>query len=419
MNRLHQELEKLGACARGNSPHKLFKMNKIVGSIISRLTEYVGKEYLDMLPEDLDPIKIIADLPLEWFRVNDLPLMIRYDTSRIPTTPGDLLFYQSITSKDIVIHPEDFEHILIVRSFRQDDPVRNILQSSLKILDEPVSLQPIISAFKDDPEFQERARDQLEGKGPKGKTLNINLHWVDVKDKEHFIQSVNSYNGPMMIFDGHGAHEKHDDVSTLIIGSDKVDLWSLRGKVRSPPIVILSACDTHPIDGSHASVANGFLAAGATTVLGTALPIRATEAATFIITLILRLREFLPSLIQKPDDCIRWTRVVSGLLRMSYITELFHLLNSKGKYNLSADAYYRISFQANNLINGGVSDWYERTLELLGDEVHRPVEEIRALCSQWVQIPECLKYVQLGNPELILITHEDFFHLMKTAQIRH
>lgn len=342
VNTFHDELENLGTCARGDSPHKQYKMNKISRRINNRLSEAMEQEYLCLLPEDLSPIKVIADLPLEWLQVGDLPLMLKFDTSRIPTTPGDLFFYQSILSKHVIIHLEDFEHILIVRSFHQDDPVRNILKSSLDILNEPISLQPIVNAFKDDREFQESARHQLENKDSNTRKLNITLHWVDIDDEEQFVQAVNNYKGPIMIFDGHGTHEKHRDVGSLFIGSDKVDLWSLRGKVRIPPIVLLSACDTHPIDRSHASVANGFLAVGATTVLGTVLPIQANHAAAFIMRLILRLREFLPVLIQKQDDCIRWTRVVSGLQRMSYVTELFRLLNSKGGCHMSADAYFSL-----------------------------------------------------------------------------
>jgi hypothetical protein len=417
VNTLHNELENLGACARGNSPNKLYKTNKIFRRIANRLSEIVEPTYLSLLPKDLSPIKVIADLPLEWLQVRDLPLMLKFDVSRIPTTPGDLSFYQSIISKYIVVHPKEFEQILIVRSFRHDDPVRNVLETSLKILNKAVSLQPKLNAFSTDREFQERIRREQDDKDREARRLNITLIWADVKDESEFVRSVNSYNGPIMIFDGHGTHEKDGNVGSLVIGTDKVDLWSLRGKVRIPPIVLLSACDTHPVDSSHASVASGFLAAGATTVLGTVLPIDATPAAVFITRLVLRLREFLPVMVQEQDDCLRWTRVVSGLQRMSYVTELLYLLNRKGDCYFSADAYHRISFQANNLINGGVPGWYDRVLEIMAEEVHEPIDRIRAFARQWAQIPECLKYVQLGNPELIFIAQEAFFQRPESREI--
>lgn len=378
INDLHPELDRLSGCARGNSPNKLFKMNKIFRGITSQLSEAMDQAYFDLLPDDLSPIKIIADLPLEWLPVKNLPLILRFDASRIPTTPGDLLFYQAIRADYVVLQPEAFENILIIRSFAQNDPMRNVLKSSLKIFDKEMSLSPLLDAFKDNQEFLEGLTHQ-QGKGRNTRKLNVTIHWADVENEEQFIQSINKYKGPIMIFDGHGAHEKHRDVDSLIIGNNKVELWRLRGKVRIPPIVLLSACDTHPIDGSHASVANGFLAAGATTVLGTVLPIEANQAGLFVARMILRLREFLPVIIKKRDDCVRWTRVISGLQRMSYITELCQLFNEKAFCNLSADAHLRISFQANDLINRGATDWYERILEIIADETGKPVEDIRAL----------------------------------------
>ena len=47
------------------------------------------------------------------------------------------------------------------------------------------------------------------------------------------------------------------------------------GAVRVPPIALLSACDTHALDGSHATPANAFMNAGADTVVATSFPVNA------------------------------------------------------------------------------------------------------------------------------------------------
>ena len=99
---------------------------------------------------------------------------------------------------------------------------------------------------------------------------------------------------------------------------------------------------------------------------------------------------------------------MSGLQRMSYVTEILHLLNTSKKIKLFRESFYRISFQANTLINSDTPNWYEQTLKNISNEVDKSIEDIMSLSSQWAQIPECLKYIQLGNPELIFIAPDNF-----------
>jgi CHAT domain-containing protein len=65
-----------------------------------------------------------------------------------------------------------------------------------------------------------------------------------------------------MIFDGHGSHNPDNQTSPIVVGGSSMDVWLYRNELKVPPIIVLSACDTAPLDGAHGSTAVGFLNAG-------------------------------------------------------------------------------------------------------------------------------------------------------------
>jgi len=129
----------------------------------------------------------------------------------------------------------------------------------------------VISALKrDDPitGIFETAFDTFEPLWRK----NLTVTYENVASEADLVKALNDFDGPMVIFDGHGSHAK-DQPALLHLGSDAVDVWSLRDRIQNmPPIVILSACDTHAADRNHATTANGFMHLGARTVLASVLP---------------------------------------------------------------------------------------------------------------------------------------------------
>ena len=179
---------------------------------------------------------------------------------------------------------------------------------------------------------------------------------------DEFADAVNSFTGKILVFDGHGAHSEKNGIGLLELGGKPIDPGTLKGKIaRMPPIVILSACSTHPLDWSETSSAGAFLTMGAMSVLGTVTPIHARDAAVFVGRLLLRLAEFVPMIAGSGQ---RWSDVISGLLRMSYVTDLIRVFESENV--ISADDHRKIQFEANTLINAQSDEsWFEKTLEAL------------------------------------------------------
>jgi len=222
-----------------------------------------------------------------------------------------------------------------------------------------------------------------------------------VETRKEFVEAINSFTGAIMIYDGHGA-KGYNEYGFLPVGMDEVNLWEMRGMINLPPIVLLSACDTHPLDASHASTANGFLSAGANTVLATLLPIDGIDSAIFMARLIRRIEYYMPSIINYSNMPLRWIKVISGLQRMVYVTDLFRSLLIVNNIPMDSDIFTNTIIQTNIIINSGYSDWYERSLKIIAEQLSKDIDEIKSFVKREF-FPDCLKYIQMGNPEMILI----------------
>ncbi|MCT7376897.1 CHAT domain-containing protein [Chelativorans salis] len=347
------------------------KARRLFETVQQQLVSAIGPERLAFIADAERPMKIVADAPIEWLPVNGLPLGLRFDCSRINATPGNLMM-GLLTQPDVVtVPPAGLQKVLILSCLTADDPLRNALLGSVNAI-----------------------RHQWEGK--------VEVVVKRALTKQAFIDALNEFDGSILIFDGHGAINNVDPVGYLVVGNEKMDVWSLRGHVKIPPIVILSACDTQGIDsGSHATVGNGFLALGARAVLATLLPVGGLASGAFIARLIYRLADFLPAMIATRARVLNWTEVIAGMLRMLFASEVLDAL--VGPPAPLASPRGQIQRQANMDINSGDPAWFENLVDHVSafrNEDRTMVEgRIRDVIAQC----EAIRYVQLGNPETILI----------------
>lgn len=71
----------------------------------------------------------------------------------------------------------------------------------------------------------------------------------------------------------------------------------------------------------------------------------------------LRLADYVPVVAGSGQ---RWNDVITGLLRMSYVTDLIRAFEAEGL--LSTENHRSIQFEANTAINSNSPDWFERSL---------------------------------------------------------
>ena len=382
LNRLRPLLARVASLSRGDNPRRVHKMNIAVAELTSSMKSAVRPSYMKLIAERPDDphegVKLVTDLPLEWLPVGKLPLMMAFETSRAAVTPGNVSFDQVSRFQSRHLPVSSFADVLVIRSYTASDPIRDVLVEA------------------------------LEGKLPQETLLTVNVKVVDVSTPQEFIEAWNLFDGAIVIFDGHGVSDPESGVGQLVIAGKPVVIWELKDKLtKSPPIVILSACDTHSLDANHATVANTMLMLGATTVLGTFLPVNAVYAATFVRRLLIRVGGFLPLIaasdVNRPAT---WRSIVTGLQRMQYVTEIMLSLAVNAKIDLSA-AFDKIQLQSNIEINSGEVDWFERFVDRLAAETNRSAEAIHLLIRKWASVVDVMHYVQLGNPESILILKDE------------
>lgn len=372
INHVFPALSAFGRSVRSRNFENRRKALRLFRRIQADMVDAVGPRRMQFLEDEVSgPVKIVSDAPVEWLPIGRLPLMIRHQCSRLNATPGNLLMGELSETESVSVTPDELRRVLVVSAFTADDPIRHDLTRAM-----------------------ERNRNLWDGQ--------VDVTFVRVDTIADFMVELNRFSGSILVFDGHGALEQGDGIGKLMIGAEALDVWDMRGKVRTPPIVVLSACDTQGLDSpSHATVGNGFLALGAVTVVATLLPVGGSSGALFVARLMHRLAEFVPAVLRSGIRVLNWTEVVTGMQRMFLASEILdELVGSKGR---AGPERVRLQVNANIWINSGEEDWFERLTEAIALHRRETREAIEDKMARVVATAEAIRYVQLGHPENIII----------------
>lgn len=354
------------------SPHlNAIEISNAINNLNDRYHSYISNEMLSEALVKYKKITIVSDSPLEWLIYNNTPLMFSHEISRIPSTPGNLVQHNLLSSIDLELKVEQLNKILIIRSFEDNDLIKLKLENAINEFDKK-------NLYRD---------------------LVISI--VDVSTKAELISTLNDYDGFIVIFDCHGTPGGELDNGKLVIGSEYIDTWSLSNVARLPPIVLLSACSTHAINGSHASVANGFLRSGALSVLGTLAPVESSHSAILISRIIYRISHFLPGKIHIKN--ITWRNFISDFFKMSYATDVIRGLH-ENEGLLSLKEYQKINIETNKLINIDEDPcWRHKMVDKICTASNLNKEIVEKLIRERYSFVESMLYTHLGRPETITI----------------
>lgn len=353
-----------------------FLLQKEVNKLSDLIISSIPPELVSYLEEPPTDMKLCLDFPLEWVRFNKIPLMFQTEVSRLAVTPGNIFLQHASISTQMIFTEEKLRDILVIRSFNETDPLKYHLERAIE-------------------HYADANKDQ---------SLNVKI--VDVQTRDELIRSVNSYEGIIVVFDCHGNHGGLEDSGWFCIGEEKVDTWTLAAIARIPPIVILSACLTHPIGGSHASIANGLLRSGALTVIGTFLPVNSVKSSIFVARILFRINSFLPAIKKLNITSVTWRTLISDFLKMSYTTDILrHFLDVKNLITL--EDYKEIHIDTNTSINYKKLDWFQSLISQISLKSKIKVNDIETIVREELALTETMYYVQLGSPENIVIDLTD------------
>ena len=335
------------------------------------IDEAFPAEFRELLDRSRDGVRIIADAHIEWLDVRGIPLGIRYDVARIPVTPGNAFIAGLTPQPTIQALPADFAEVLVVSGLPEQDAIA----------------KPFKVAFE---AFGRNWQDTLK------------LRFVRVKTRREFVDAINGFSGMIMLFDGHGTH-RPDKPGVLWLHDEAVDVWGLRDDIiRAPPIVILSACDTHAADRNHATVANGFLSLGSRSVLGSVFPLHAVDAAIFAARLLYRVAAYLPAAVNLMGRSITWLELVSGMLRRQLVTDILRHLVKRG--DVAEPEELSLMRHLTDLMETKEDPFSEVRAALIEHGVEEALldrETRKAIAAS-----STISYLHLGRPETILINTE-------------
>lgn len=372
MNRTRGVVRQFSQHYRADKP-QLLKRGELFKSLQREISNGFPKDLQDLLKRSKDGIRVISDAHIEWLDVDGVPLGLRFNVSRIPVTPGNLFIGTLAAKPDIFVHPDSLCDVLVISGLEEADVIARQFSTAFDVFGK---------------QWSER----------------LKIKFVRAKSRHDLIDAINNFSGMILMFDGHGSHNDGEP-GVLWLGDEAVDVWKLQGSIaRIPPIVILSACDTHAADRNHATVANGFLSLGARSVLGSVFPLHASHAAMFAARLLYRVSDYIPAAVGMFKRSITWLEVVSGMLRRQLITDILrHLIHVK---LLSQADFVALNYELSEIIEFHDEDPFLLAADKL---IHLGVNEERLRKEMHIAIANSsmISYLHVGRPETIIINSKE------------
>ncbi len=368
----HDRLQEIYSLVSSNKPTRMVDLNRHLTEYSAEVRTEIGEKLWTATFDGRERLLAICDFPIEWLSIDGVPAMFRYEMSRIPSTPGNLTAQVALAHPRISVPRKVLNHILVIRSFAADDPIRGHLELAIGHYD-------------------------LGG---------MKVEIADVSTRDGLVNAMNAYQGAILIFDCHGNHGGKTEPAWLQIGKEKVNVWDLKHVARMTPVIVLAACSTHPVDGSHASVVNGFLANGVQAVLGTFAFVDSQHTAILVGRLLYRIAVFLPLITKHRPVTLR--EIVGTFFRMSYVTDVLRDLHEVRKV-INEDQFHKLHFDANMAINASAPDWLEKLQQGIVESTGMIQDDVSKIWATRYQFVETMLFGQFGRPESIFIVSDDMF----------
>jgi len=372
LNLAHSKYDSLVSLTKSQKLNKI-KANRVYSELVEDWKNKLDDSMINSISNSGNNGIIVSDYPLEWLTLSGvIPLNISHNVCRINSSPGDLLIHQTCNLHNLIIQPSSLQNVLIIRSFEADDPIKYFLEKA------------------------------IHSRKNNGMLRFLNVNIVDVKSESEFIDALRNFTGKIVIIDCHGNHGGHKKEAWLKVGDDKVNIWNLKADFRIPPIFLLSACSTHPIDGSNTSVANGLISIGAHSVLATLLPISADHSAIFISKFLHWIDFYLAIDKEKNPTFTLWRDIVSDIMRSMYVQDILNYFEIKNLINEHQSQEILIKAQIDIMYDKN-PNWFENLFRILAKASNKKYEDLVTLFIKECRFSETMHYSHLGRPDKVIV----------------
>ncbi|SHI72261.1 CHAT domain-containing protein [Flavobacterium terrae] len=325
------------------------------GKKISNLTlDQISKNYIK---ERNGQIFAISDLPLEWLYLDEHPLCFTHDVCRLPEFNLNSIVNNAVhLQRKLFQIPNDLiNNTLVVHCASKDDAIMN-------------RMFELIDSHKE----------------------KLGFSSVKCSTITEISEAIKKHKPELLIFDCHGASNKKDLSTYLIVDNEKNEVLTGNDIIKyeiSAPLVFLSACETFPNYGYVKLLSDAFMQAGAYCVTTTFLPIKIIDAATVIIRLLNNLHQ-----LKSNSYHINWLNFLSHILRSSLIFETINKSRDYLKEEITNDEIATIVTKSMR---------FENRIEALND-LNSLIEKKSKKQIKFSQLDnEWLSYSIIGRADLI------------------
>lgn len=260
------------------------KIHKTISNLGNVMAESLLSERMkSYLCERNRQIVLISDLPLEWARINDVPLGFSHEVCRIPETSHATIMAQFMSN-----------------SFLSFEIKEDIIEKTL-----------VISGSN------EKSFDKWQKIG-KDIYADNKCQFANCETVDEVFKAIKKYKPLFVIFDCHGGVDEDKGETYLVIGNEKLTSEKIVSNNISVPLVFLSACGTAPSYGLYNSVANAFFQTGTFSVTATYLPVLVDSGGMLYLRMLNLLKEASEQGVHS-----NWLAFISHVIRTSSIHEAF------------------------------------------------------------------------------------------------
>jgi hypothetical protein len=368
------QLAALAECYRGKN---IVQFNRYLIQLGDSLREAFPLQLVELLQTNPVCIHVISDLPIEWLRIDGVPLMFKTRVTRLPMSHSPLLLnHYLIARSDIRLGNEAAQKVLILNCLASDDKLHGYPRQLANWL----SLNKIPHSYKTAASLDEYK--------------NI------LKEEMPFI----------LIHFGHGAYDRDKESGVLQIGKNQYHMWDYEPGV-VPAIVLLGACWTaSTAEESSDTPATAYLSMGARAVLGTLLPVQADRTNALYADIL----DTLWTSLRGETGFQTWGNIVwSALSKAQQIDILWDFNDHQRTSGRSEFLTSEVSTEYGKLWNKrykhienkDFSEIYKGSDTLLQEAISnvRPnvLNEFQKYYRRGLNLPHAMFYSHLGSPDTI------------------